>query len=473
MPKSIAASKVIVRTSLGPAIPPATALTSSGHRPAGRAATADDDEVMRPLTRCLAAALGCLALSGIATVVPVYAVPPKGACSNPEPAHPTVRMLPWAQQLLMPQRVWPYSTGTGVTVAVVDSGVDADHPQLRRPGKVLPGRDFFLVGKLPGNYDCVSHGTAVAGLISADAAPGIGFQGIAPGARILPVRVSDREANDSGGTRTIDSNVLAAGIKYAADRGAKVMNLSMAGPANQPQVRAAIAYAVRKDVVIVAAVGNGQQDRAQRVPSYPAGYPGVIGVGAIDISGARANSSQIGAYVDLMAPGAGVLSTTRRAGHAYVDGTSFAAPFVAATAALVRSAWPKLTAAQVAQRLRATASPARGGAGSQEYGAGVVDPYRAVTEGLDASKGRAMPPMAEPPVDQQQLAVVAWWVAAGNEARAMTGLALAGVATVILVSAILAAGRRRRWTAARTSLPRSRRPQAPEPPPDQLFRTPA
>ncbi|MEV5961951.1 type VII secretion-associated serine protease mycosin [Kribbella sp. NPDC051952] len=398
------------------------------------------------------------------------AAPPKGACSNPEPGRKAVRLLPWAQDALMPQRAWPYTTGTGVTVAVVDSGVDADHPQLHRPGKVLPGRDFFLVGNLPGNFDCVSHGTGVASIIVADATAGVGFRGVAPGARILPVRVTDRETVDTGGVRYVDPNVLARGIVYAVNAGAKVINLSMAGDQDQAPVRKAVAYAVRKDVVVVAAVGNDQRNSAGSLPSYPAAYSGVLGVGSVDMAGARSEDSQIGPYVDLMAPGDGVLAATRRTGHAYVSGTSFATPFVAATAALVRSAWPKLTAAQVIQRLKATATPARGGRDSVEYGAGIVDPYRAVTEGLIVAPAKKIPGMTIPPPDQQKLAVLGWWRSAGDRARELTLLATGAALVVALLSSILLAGRRRRWAAARTPIVRAGASGRPDDlPPEYLF----
>jgi type VII secretion-associated serine protease mycosin len=421
------------------------------------------------IARCAATALASALLVPALGLTPgASAAPPRGACNNPEPAHPKVQLLPWAQQALEPQRAWPYSTGGGVTVAVVDSGVDADHPQLKRPGKILRGRDFFLVGTLPGNYDCVSHGTAVASIIAADRLNGIGFQGVAPGARILPVRVTDRETDNSGGTQLIDPNILARGIRYAVDQGARVINLSLAGDRDQAPVRAAVAYAVRKDVLVVAAVGNRQRNLDEPLPSYPAAYPGVLGVGAIDASGARVNSSQIGPYVDLVAPGGAVLGATRVAGHNYVDGTSFATPFVAGTAALVRAAWPKLTTEQVIQRLRATATPARGGTGSTQYGAGIVDPYRAVTEGMIDTPTRPMPDMVQPPPDQHQLAITAWWDSTGAEAKAMTGTAFAAFAVVVLISAILVAGRRRRWTATRTTVARTSR-STDEPPPERLF----
>ncbi|MBB5840105.1 type VII secretion-associated serine protease mycosin [Kribbella italica] len=413
--------------------------------------------------------MSAIALSAGPAVLPASAQPPRGACNNPEPGRPAERLLPWAQEVLMPQRAWPFSTGSGVTVAVVDSGVDADHPQLRRSGKVLRGRDFYLVGSLPGNYDCVSHGTGVASIIAADRVPGIGFQGVAPGARILPVRVSDREVGQTGQAQLIDPQILARGIRYAVDQGARVMNLSMAGDQDQAPVRAAVAYAVAKDVVVVAAVGNRQGNAPGVLPSYPAQYPGVLGVGAIDNGGARMSASQYGPYVDLMAPGGSVLTATRQTGHAYSDGTSFAAPFVAGSAALVRAAYPKMTAAQVIQRLKATATPARGGVDSLQYGAGIVDPYRAVTEAMIGTVARELAPMQEAPPDHEALAVAAWWRTTGSEARWMTGLAAGGTGVIVVVSALLIAGHRRRWTAGRSDIVRRRQDPEAELPPERLF----
>ncbi|MGW6197217.1 type VII secretion-associated serine protease mycosin [Kribbella sp. NPDC055110] len=419
-----------------------------------------------------AAVAGALALGPAAAAIPAYAVPPKGACRNAEPAHPVQKALPWAQQLLMPQRAWPFSTGSGVTVAVIDSGVDADHPQLRRPGKVLPGHDFYVPGKLPGNYDCISHGTGVAGIIAADGRPGIGFEGVAPGARILPVRISERETDTNGNTEEIDPKILANGIKYAVDAKARVINLSVAGFRDQPPVRKAIAYAVAHDVVVVAAVGNGQSSDDGPLPSYPASYPGVIGVGAIDNSGARVSASQVGPYVDLVAPGGSVLAPTRVAGHAYEDGTSFAAPFVAGTAALVRAAWPKLTAAQVAQRLLATADPARGGTGSLEYGAGIVDPYRAVTEGLAVGAAKKLPAAHVPPPDEHELALAAWWQSRGVVARSTAVLAGGAMAIVVLLAWLMTAGHRRRWAVGRSAIAHSARREQADLPPEFLFARP-
>jgi membrane-anchored mycosin MYCP len=431
---------------------------------------------VRRVTANLSAVVLALAFAcapAIAGAPSAAAKPPKGACSNPDPARPAVRELPWAQRYLAPERAWPFSSGAGVTVAVVDSGVDADHPQLRRKGKVLRGRDFFLVGTLPGNYDCVSHGTGVASIIAADKLDGVGFHGVAPQAKILPVRISDREMTDNGDTRVIDPDVLARGIRYAADQGAKVISLSLSGLRDHKQVRAAIQYAQKKDALVVAAVGNSQNenDGAADLPSYPAAYDGVLGVGAIDIAGARSNNSQIGRYVDLVAPGDGVLSATRMAGHQYVRGTSFAAPFVSGTAALVRSAWPELDAQQVTQRLLATATPARGGPGSLAYGAGVVDPYRAVTEGMGEKTPAPMPDAERTTPDPAVVAEEAWWHDTGTRARTIGLLTLGGAAVAGGLGTALVLGRRRRWRPDRTVVTRGPSKRDAEPPPQELFET--
>ncbi|MFC6022185.1 type VII secretion-associated serine protease mycosin [Plantactinospora solaniradicis] len=395
--------------------------------------------------------------------MPASAAPPAGACRDPEPARPVIADLPWAQQLLDLRSTWRHSTGAGVVVAVLDSGVDADHRQLR--GRVLAGRDFFLVGDLRGNFDCVSHGTAVGSIIAAGPADGVGFRGVAPGARILPVRITDRELNDQGEPSPIDPAVVARGIRYAADRGAKVINLSLSGYGDFPAIRNAIRYAQSKDALLVAAAGN-RQDSAPAA-SYPAAYPGVLGVGAIDIAGARSSGSQVGDHVDLVAPGTAVVGAARAGGHDYYDGTSFAAPFVAGTAALVRTAWPELTAAQVAERLMATASPARGGRNSREYGAGVVDPYRAVTERLSERDPLVLPEVALPAPDPAVVRTAAWWARTGASAKFGAGVVALSLVLAGVLAWALPRGRRRRWRPGRAE----RLPAAPsrDEPPEEIF----
>lgn len=417
----------------------------------------------------VAAAVAAVAV-GVAGPPGAWAKPPAGACTNPEPARPPVTELPWAQRVLDPASVWPHSTGAGVLVAVVDSGVDADHPQLRAKGAVLRGADFHLVGDLPGNFDCVSHGTAVASIIAADPVRGVGFAGLAPGARILPVRISERDLTENGQVEAVDPLVLARGIRYAADQGAKVINLSLAGDTDNRHVRNAIAYARSKDALLVAAAGNVRQGNAGR-PTYPAAYDGVLGVGAVDQTGKRLSSSQTGPHVDLVAPGGGVLGATRAGGHQYWQGTSFAAPFVSATAALVRAAWPKLTADEVARRILATATPAPGGRGSPGYGAGLVNPYRAVTDGLVTGSPEAQPPVTLPVVDPEQARTAAWWASTGRTARLTLTVAGGGAVLAIIVALVLGRGRRVRWRPRRAT-PVPIEPDLAEPPDDDVFLLP-
>ncbi|MFC9254357.1 type VII secretion-associated serine protease mycosin [Amycolatopsis thailandensis] len=417
-----------------------------------------------PAVAAVVAATAVQALLGAGTA---HAAPPPGACPDPEPARPPVRAQPWAQQALAPQQAWPSSRGAGVLVAVVDSGVDADHPQLARPGKVRAGRDFYLKGTLPGAFDCVSHGTGVASIIAADPAPGVGFHGIAPDAEILPVRISDRDVGGQGESLRIDPQVVANGIRYAADEGAKVINLSLAGHEDFAVIRNAVAYAVSRDALVVAAAGNAQRDTSTELPSYPAAYDGVLGVGAIDIDGARLSGSQIGRYVDIVAPGVKVLTSARAGGHLYADGTSYATPFVSGTAALVRSAWPALSAPEVARRLMATASPARGGAGSPAYGAGVVAPYRAVSDGMDVGKPGALPAFVPPPPDQERIDRAAELAKTSTTAKVLAVALVAVLVLAVVLAVLLPRGRARGWRAGRANT------VAAEPaviePPEQIF----
>lgn len=390
----------------------------------------------------IAAATCALTLALGAAPACVRAMPPAGACLNPSAPGQLVTQVPWAQNSLAADRVWPFTEGAGVTVAVIDSGVDTDHPQLDRPGAVLPGFDF--IRNRPGaDFDCISHGTAVASIIAGAPEPGIGFHGVAPAARILPVRVSDLDAGAGDNGTAVNPAVFAEAIRYAVDQGARVLNLSVVMYRDDAAVRNAIRYAQAKDALVVAAAGNQHQQRGADPIPYPAAYPGVIGVGAITIDSTRLDASQVGSYVDLVAPGGGVLAATRQRGYVFWDGTSFATPFVSATAALVRSAYPQLDAAAVEKRLLATADPAAGGPGSPAYGHGVVDPYRAVTEGLAGSNPAARPVALRTPTPD----VAAAYRAAQARQRARHAnnavLVVVAVAAGVLLLAGLGSLRRR------------------------------
>jgi subtilisin family serine protease len=206
----------------------------------------------------------CTALAGAgAGLWPARAVADQCAA----PASTVVRAVPPQQTRLDPQRAWTLTRGAGVTVAVLDSGVDASVPQLA--GRVLPGADV-IGGSGRGDSDCVGHGTFVAGLIAAQPTPGIGFTGLAPDVRILPVR---QTTNGRDG----DSASLAQAILAAVTGGAQVVNISLAADAPSDQLKSAVDFALQHGVVLVAAAANSAQ---QGNPlTYPAAYPGVIAVG--------------------------------------------------------------------------------------------------------------------------------------------------------------------------------------------------
>jgi serine protease len=266
---------------------------------------------------------------------------------------------------------WQRATGAGVTVAVIDTGVDSSHPDLT--GQVLPGIDI-IAGTSGTSTDPNGHGTHVAGTIAALTGNGVGVSAVAPNATILPVRVLG--ANGSG-----YMSDAATGIIYAADHGANVINMSLGSDSKVLAVSNAIAYARSMGVVVVAAAGNA---RANGSPtSYPAADAGVIAVAATDSNDAVASYSNQGDYVDVAAPGSAVLSTYPTAlaasGYATLYGTSMASPHVAAVAALLKSYNSALTPDQVEQAMESSAVDLGAAGKDRDYGYGRVDAAAALT----------------------------------------------------------------------------------------------
>jgi type VII secretion-associated serine protease mycosin len=392
---------------------------------------------MRSIERVLRA-LGATVTGSLCAVLPalvapdrVYAAP---GCQAPPAPSATTNEIPWAQQRQGLDRLAGLADGTGVLVAVVDSGVEDQHPQLA--GAVAPGFDR-LDPDSDGRIDCVGHGTAVASIIAGRVRPGTAFRGVAPAATVLPVRVSERVTDETGGRAASLADVATA-VRQAVDRGARVVNLSLTTDRDDPGLRDAVRYARSRDAVLVAAAGNRQEAGNPRV--FPASYDGVVGVGGVQTDGARVATSQTGPHVDLVAPGADVIAAGR-VGHARYTGTSFAAAFVAGTAALVRQYHPGLTADQVTERLLATADtldpdPASG------LGAGIVNPYRAVTASLDGTTRAAPGPVTPRSADPNALRTAA---RTAENRRTAIYVALGGAAVLVLL--LVAASARRAGTA--------------------------
>ncbi|GAA3960069.1 hypothetical protein Aau02nite_45430 [Amorphoplanes auranticolor] len=391
----------------------------------------------------MTAALGALT-AAVAVLLP--AVPAQArafVCPTLPGAAKVSAAKPYETQLFAPDRLAPFATGAGVRVAVIDSGVDAGHPQLR--GRVAAGRDF-LHGDASGRQDCVGHGTAVASLIAAEPVEGAGLRGLAPDATVVPVRVSEQTDTDRNAGEPVSPAKFATAIDWAVDEGgADVINMSLVMTTDDNRVRAAVARAVAAGVVVVAAAGNdGRPDDGNPRP-YPASYPDVIGVGAIGPNGVAGDFSQHGDYVDVMAPGVAVTFAARRSGHTQGDGTSYATPFVAATAALLKQRFPSLTSAQVTRRILATTDPAPGGRRSELYGFGVLNPYRALTETLGPE---SPPPPAPAVVHTEDPATVALAVRRDRAQELSLLVAAIGAGVVVLVVVAAAAvrrGRRRGW----------------------------
>ncbi len=285
-----------------------------------------------------------------------------------------MRPQQWALNAVPFEAAWPVTRGAGVTVAVIDTGVEGSHQDL--VGSVVAGEDLAddqasVDPASTGMVDPDGHGTHVAGVIAAHANNGIGVTGAAPLARIMPVRVLD--ANGTG----VASNV-ADGIIWAADHGARVMNLSLGGGPSDG-MEEAIQYANSKGAVVVAAGGNSYQQGNQ--PTYPAAYPEAIAVAAVDENLNRAVFSNTGSYIDLAAPGVDVLSTyggSKPNDYEWMDGTSMATPFVAAAAALLIAENSSLSAGRVAQILETTATDLGAPGRDDWYGYGLVNPRAAV-----------------------------------------------------------------------------------------------
>lgn len=294
-------------------------------------------------------------------------------------ADPVREQQQWVLDALNVEQAWTVSKGAGVTVAVIDSGVDAGVKELK--GRVNAGPDMTssaIARELPPG----KHGTAMAALIAGSGTDD-GLIGVAPESRILSLpMVTDDDPSigippvEEG--ESASESPLARALRYATNHGAKVISMSIGSYGPVKSEREAVSYALDKGVVLVAAVGNdGLSDYAKENGtsywSFPAGYPGVIGVAATDKQGRRATFSSDNLSVLVGAPGVGVPVVKLKSGYELSEGTSSAAALVSGVAALIKSRYPNLPPEQVAQAL---ASSARGRPAigyDDQTGFGVVD----------------------------------------------------------------------------------------------------
>ncbi len=279
------------------------------------------------------------------------------------------RSQQWGLDDLAIESAWSRSVGSHVDIAIVDTGVAATHPDLR--GRVCSGVAFLggdgvtRTGK--GAADPQGHGTHVAGIAAAATGDGVGISGVAPHARLVPVRVMD----DQGRGHASD---VARGIVWAVDHGAEVINLSLGGPGT-PSMQSAVDYALDHDVVVVAAAGNDGPDGDA---SFPGAFDGAIAVASYDRNGVVSSFSTRGTYVDVAAPGRSILSSLRTGDWGFMSGTSMATPHVAGLAALLLADDPSRTPNQVRHRIESTAVDAGTSGRDTAYGAGRVRPTAAL-----------------------------------------------------------------------------------------------
>ena len=320
--------------------------------------------------------LTSLAICSVSLVASCLAIaPPVYAAADPLLAQQ------WGVYAIGADRVWTTTTGQGVIVAVVDSG-SGPHPD--QTDNLLPGRSFFnSTENQDGNdIDTSGHGSHVAGIIAAVANNGIGGSGVAPNAKILPIKVLDQAGQG-------DARDVAAGVRFAADSGAKVINLSLGGATESLSLTQAIQYATDKGSLVVAAAGNGgPTDR----PKWPASLDLTIAVTAVDSSNNAPSFDQRGDYIDIAAPGANVVSTAK-GDYGILSGTSMAAGFVAGAAALLFAAEPRVTNAQVRDILLRTATDIGEPGRDVTFGTGLINMVAALAE-----LQRMYPPIAAPQI---------------------------------------------------------------------------
>ncbi|WP_061962967.1 type VII secretion protein EccB [Demequina aurantiaca] len=290
---------------------------------------------------------------------------------------------PPALSMLQAMEASALATGEGVTVAVVDSGIDADNEHLR--GVVVDGINLVSDGEdARGMTDVFGHGTQVAGIIAAQSVPGSGVVGVAPDVTLLSVRVF-RGTDDDSIAAGYDATParMAEGIRWAVDKGADIINVSLSDTGDDSGVREAVAYADARGALVVASAGNRQTATSELDgPRYPAAYPAALAVTAVDAAGNGTSDSIHGSHVELAAPGQDVLTAMSTGGDCmYANdkpSSSYATAYASGAAALVADTHAGETPAQWQYRLMASATRGNPDVRSDVVGWGNVQPYDAL-----------------------------------------------------------------------------------------------
>lgn len=420
-----------------------------------------------PVASGLVAVIAVSGLAGIIGMVPAHASADYGVAGT------RVQGQEWWLAGLHVRQAWQTTEGAGITVAVLSTGVAAGHPDLA--GSVSTGPDFTGSGRTAGEAFWGTDGTEVAGVIAGHGhgtGRESGILGVAPTAKILSIRVNleynDPLNSDAAIARRLPA-AIADGITYAVDHGARVIDLPLdpgtagltgqgdsAAAGGSQAEQAAVAYALRKNVVLVAPAGDDALGRG--LVNYPAAYPGVIAVGAVARDGQLAPFSSRHSYVSLTAPGVDLMAATPPDDYARISSTSTSSGIVAGVAALIVSRFPHLTVAQVTQALTegTTSGTTTDRAGTPGTGHGTVDAARAVEEAAAITSAgqprRPARPAARPHKPERLAATTA---ADRTSASTLAGslvryvvAGLCGLIVLLVVLILLMRSRRERGRAA-------------------------
>ena len=282
----------------------------------------------------------------------------------------------WGLPKIAAPAAWDITTGSNITVAVVDTGIYLSHEDFNCPGKLVAGKNFVNSQAEPNDGN--GHGSHVAGIVGACSNNSLGVTGLAWGAQLMPIKVLDDAGNGTYAN-------VAAGIHYAADNGAKIINLSLGGPADSATLEEAVQYAYDQGALVIAAAGNcavgGFNCGGQFNPDiYPAAYDTTLAVAATDEFDYRASFSEYRPYVEVAAPGVSIYSTYKSGAYTGLSGTSMASPYVAGLAALIWSVDPSLSRDKVRSIIQLSADDLGVAGKDTSFGYGRINAGKALLQ---------------------------------------------------------------------------------------------